>query len=166
MRAYMTNGTLDFLIKLEEKHPRLNFYFMKNEQGVLAYYEGTKTKAFSAGRTYKTLEKHGEIQSFGFVLMDHIPIQSDSKPVFEKQLAELKGELLKAPGLLALRILKQAWKNNYLILSQWDKTSNYDLWKEKSQDLSIKNPAYFLNRRFRNKYYLIDEEELAEARDK
>lgn len=165
MRVYMTNGTLPFLIKLEERYPGIQFYFMKNEQGVLAYYEGTKKKVFSAGRTYEALYGHGNIQSKGLIIMDHIPIQSDSKPVFEEQLPQLKRELQQAPGLLALRLLKERRKNHYLVLSQWDQRSNYTLWKEQRKDLSVKNPAYFLNRPFTSSYQVISEEELAELRE-
>src|SRR5690625_235189 len=162
MRVYMTNGTLPFLIKLEERYPGIQFYFMKNEQGVLAYYEGTKKKVFSAGRTYEALYGHENIRGRGFVVMDHIPIQSDSKPVFEEQLPKLKRELQQAPGLLALRLLKERIKNHYVVLCKWDKRSSYTLWKEQRQDLSVKNPAYFLNRRFTSSYHIISEEDLAE----
>lgn len=166
MRVYMTNGTLAFLIQLEKKHPEINFFFMRNEQTVLAYYEGTKRKVFSAGRTYNALYTYGDMNLTGFVVMDQIPIQSDSKPIFEKQLPGLKEDLIQAPGILAIRILKQGWKNHYLILSQWSKSSAYDSWEKNRQDLSIKNPAYFLNRPFTHKYYLLDQEELAEERNK
>lgn len=164
MHVYMTNGTLPFLIKLEDKHPNIDFYFMKNSDGILAYYEGSKKKVFASGRSYQTIESDGNIQPIGFVMMDHIPIQSDSKPVFEEQLPKLKRKLLKAPGLYAFRILKQRRQNVYLILSQWDKEASYDAWQEQNSDLFVKKPAYFSNRRFTQAYYIIDEETLNEHR--
>lgn len=166
MRVYMTNGTLPFLLKLAKKHSDITFFFMKNEQGVLAYYEGTKKKIFSSGRTYEALEQYGNVVMTGFVAMEHIPIQSDSKPVFEKQLPLLKEQMIKADGLISLRILKQRRKNHYVILSQWFSKKDYEIWKEKEEEITVKNPAYFLNRRFTTGYHVIDEEELQQYEEK
>ena len=164
MRVYMTNGTLSFLIKLVKKHPNIKFFFMRNEQGVLVYYEGAKKKVFSAGRTFQTLQQVGTIKQKGYVMTEHVPIQGDSKPLFERQLPSFVESLAQATGIIAVRILKQRWRNHYVIFTQWENKSDYETWEEQREQLEVKKPAYFLNRQFKTEYFLIDEEELDELR--
>src|SRR5690625_3970075 len=135
---------------------------MRNEQGVLVYYERTKKKVFSAGRNFQTLEQAGTIKQRGYVVTEHIPIQGDSKALFEKQLPSLVKDLSQAPGIIALRALKQRWRNHYVIFTQWENKSDYETWEEEREKLDVKKPAYFLNRQFTTEYFLIDEEELDE----
>src|SRR5690625_7140655 len=118
MRVYMTNGTLSFLIKLVKKHPSIQFYFMRNEQGVLVYYEGTKKKVFSAGRTFQTLQHVGTIKQKGYMMTEHVPIQGDSKPLFERQLPSFVESLAQVTGIIAVRMLKQRSRYNYDVLQQ------------------------------------------------
>lgn len=162
MRVYMTNGTLSYLYQLSQKYPNLQFFFMRNEQGVLAYYEGTKKRVFSAGRTYQALESFGQVKPYGYVMTEHIPVQSDSKPVFEQQLSFLKERLKKVEGVLSFRLLKQRWRNHYVIFTQWNHKKDFELWLEDREEIQVKYPAYFLNRRFSVGYRVIDDEELEE----
>ncbi|WP_255259739.1 hypothetical protein [Lentibacillus sp. CBA3610] len=42
MNAYMTNGTLDFLSKLPDKHPDIDFYFMQASSNTLFIMKETR----------------------------------------------------------------------------------------------------------------------------
>ena len=96
------------------------------------------------------------------MMTEHVPIQGDSKPLFERQLPSFVDSLAQATGIIAVRILKQRWRNHYVIFTQWENKSDYETWEEQRKQLDVKKPAYFLNRQFTTEYFLIDEEELDE----
>jgi len=53
MYAFMTTGTSHFLKKITDKHPNIDFYFMRSGTSTLVYYENTKKKSiFVSGRTF------------------------------------------------------------------------------------------------------------------
>lgn len=159
MKVYMTNGTLSFLMKLANKNQRIHFYFMHNESSTLAYYEGIKKKVFAAGREYTAIDHHGEIAESGFVMMDHIPVTSETQPIFENTLPQMRSSVIKAPGFQALRFLKPRRGNQYVIVTQWHTKGDYENWFENEQEPSIKSPAYFADKRFKTSYHMVEEEE-------
>ncbi|RKQ31291.1 antibiotic biosynthesis monooxygenase family protein [Oceanobacillus halophilus] len=163
MKAYMTNGTLDFLQKIIETHTGITFYLMTNSSGALAYYEEKKKKIFSSGRTYEILKNEGIMIQEGYIVMQTIPVTDDDQAVFEDR---IKNNLLdKMPGLQAFRFLKPEKGNKYVILSQWKSVKDYDKWKQShrfelaQQILSNKKPAYHGDIPFTTAYFIHQDEE-------
>ncbi|MFD2042751.1 antibiotic biosynthesis monooxygenase family protein [Ornithinibacillus salinisoli] len=164
MKAYMTNGTGDFLAKLATKHPQMTIHIMSSGGGSLAYYEGTNKKVFAAGRTYEVLVQKGDLQEEGFVAMNNIPVTEEGRPVFEDRFKNRKHEIDNMPGFQAFRLLKPMTGNVYVVLTQWKSETDYDNWKnsdsfKKSHDESpTKPPAYFADRPFLTTYYMKKDE--------
>lgn len=165
MWAFMTTGTYPFLKQLEKAKRQIEFYFMKSDAHVLAYYESDRKKsAFSAGRSYEILFKTGELKETGFVVMNNIPVTEDNRPIFEDRFRNRSRKIEVMPGFVAFRLLKPLKGNTYVVLTQWEKRKDYELWTESEQfkqahDNKMRKPAYYGDRPFVHTYYLIEEED-------
>lgn len=162
-KAFMTNGTYAFLKKLEQKHDHLSFYFMKNHD-TLAYYEGIGKSVFTAGRAYDILLSKGLIEKQGFVAMNHIPVTTDGRPVFEERFKQRQHAVETMPGFQAFRLLKPKKGLAYIVLTQWKREAYFNEWRESKafekahNKQSVKQPAYFADRPFLKTYTMIKEE--------
>lgn len=169
MKAYMTNGTLDFLKKLEDKHPKIEFHLMTSPQGGLAYYEDENKKVFSAGREYEVVIKSGKIQEEGYVVMNNIPVTNDGRAPFEDRFKNRKNAVEDMPGFQAFRFLRPKKGNTYVVMTQWKTVSDFENWKDSEQfkqahkKQSTKPPAYFADRPFITSYHMYIEEEKEET---
>lgn len=165
MNAYMTSGTIDFLMKMIDEHPRLSFFIMTGDASPLIYYEHQQQNIFSAGRAYQILVKAGDIEEKGYVTMNHVPVAEESKPVFENRLTGRKDWLESLANLQALRFLKPFKGNTYILLMQWRKRADYEAFKDSNKYttvrdlLTIKQPAYFLEQPYLTTYTMYDPEE-------
>ncbi|WP_163971322.1 antibiotic biosynthesis monooxygenase family protein [Oceanobacillus halotolerans] len=166
MKAFMTNGTIDFLQKLQQKHANLDFFFMNSHEGSLAYYEGTGKSVFTAGREYEILIQKGAVKQEGYVVMNNIPVTEDGKPVFEDRFKKRQQDVDGMPGFQAFRLLKPTKGNTYVVFTQWESEKDFKNWKNSAafqqahQDQGTKPPAYFADRPFVTKYHMVDQEEL------
>lgn len=162
MRAYMTNGTFDFLKKLEDKYPAIHFYFMSGTSNDLAYYEGTSQRVFAAGREYEIIIQNGKIQDIGYVVMNNIPVTDEGIPVFEDNFKKRQQAVDNREGFLAFRLLKPMKGNTYIVFTQWKSHQNYENWKNSSDfqkaHSGTKPPAYFADRPFVNTYHMVEKE--------
>jgi len=165
MKAFMTNGTEEFLKKLRDKHPEIEFHLMTSSNGALAYYEGKNKNVFSAGREYETLIQNGKLQEEGYVVMNNIPVTEDGKAPFEDRFKNRKNAVDNMPGFQAFRFLRPKKGNTYVVMTQWRSVSDFENWKESEQfkkahkDQAAKPPAYFADRPFITAYQMLEEEE-------
>lgn len=154
MKAYMTSGTEDFLVKMVDDHPQLDLFIMSNEASTLIYYEDEQKSIFAAGRGYNILLETGAMEETGFVVMNNIPVSDEGKPVFEANFRKQLQSVEEVPGIQALRLLKPLKGNTYVVLTQWHSEKNYDDWKESEafsnahKPSTVKPPAYFLEQPF------------------
>lgn len=163
MNAYLTNGTIDFSIKLSSKYPAIKFHYMSGPSNDVAYYEGTSQKVFQAGRDYEVIVQSGELQDTGFVVMNNIPIIDEGRPLFEDNFKKRRKDVDNQAGFQALRLLKPARGNTYIVLTQWDSAASYEKWKDsegfKMAHAETKPPAYFADRPFVITYRMIEKDE-------
>lgn len=168
MRAFMTNGTWDFLQKIADKHQQYRFFFMNSDSSTLAYYEtnlNSKKSVFAAGRAYEIVVKNGEIEEEGFFVMNNIPLTAEGIPVFENRYKNKHNQMDDVSGCIAFRLLRPMKGNIYVIFTQWASKDDYESWKESEQYTetnefqAIKPPAYFSSRPFVTYYSLFYEEE-------
>lgn len=165
MNAYMTIGTYDFLAKLQEKHPKIPFYFMAGSSGTLAYYEGSHKNIFAAGRAYEILETSGDIKEKGFVVMNNIPVTDEGTAMFEERFKQRQSELDKTAGFQAFRLLRPKKGNTYVAVTQWVSETDFDNWKnsdafkKQHQAGPAKPPAFFADKPFITSYLMINAED-------
>lgn len=162
MKAHMTNGTIDFLLKLTQKHSQLTFHLMVGESSTLAYYEDKKKSVFVAGRSYDILLNSGNIQEKGYVVMNNIPVSDEGKPLFETSFNKRQQTVETIKGFQAFRLLKPLKGNTYVVLTQWASERDYEAWKNSDafskvhQISPTKPPAYFLEQPFVHTYSMYD----------
>ncbi|RDW19912.1 antibiotic biosynthesis monooxygenase family protein [Oceanobacillus chungangensis] len=165
MKAFMTNGTIDFLLKLEEKHRDIQFYFMTNSENGAAYYENSSKNVFNAGREYEVISETGEMKKEGFIVMNNIPVQEEEQPAFEYRFKNSKNAVDAMPGFEAFRLLRPVNGNTYVVLTQWHSSMDFNNWKNSDQfkkahkKQSAKPAAYFPERPFVTTYQMYLEEE-------
>jgi len=164
MKAFMTNGTVDFLQKMNVKHPDISFSLMSNNSGALAYYEAEKKNVFSSGRVYDIIATKGEIGQEGFVVINNIPIKDEGKPVFEDAFKKQQDAVESMPGFQAFRLLRPQKGNTYVVFTQWESEIYFKHWKDSDEfkqahaEQATMSPAYFAERPFINKYYMVIED--------
>lgn len=164
MNAYMTNGTLDFLRKIPAKHPDITFWFMSSNSSALAYYEGSKKNVFASGRAFEIIAEAGTMKQKGFVVMNHIPIEDEGKPIFEDAFQKQQRTIETMPGFRAFRLLRPKKGNTYVVLTQWDSEADFNHWKDSDAfkqahtKQAAMSPAYFADRPFIGKYYMVEDE--------
>ncbi|MEC5423680.1 antibiotic biosynthesis monooxygenase [Virgibacillus sp. C22-A2] len=165
MKAYMTNGTVDFLKKLDDQHPAVNFHLMSSNAGGLAYYEDHKKNIFSSGRAYEVLIQKGAIQTEGYVVMNNIPVTDDGRAAFEDRFKQRQNDVDMMPGFQAVRFLKPDKGNTYVVVTQWASAQDFENWKNSEefkkshQGQGTKPPAYFADRPFITTYHMLNREE-------
>ncbi|SDM00073.1 antibiotic biosynthesis monooxygenase family protein [Sediminibacillus halophilus] len=149
MKAHITNGTYDFLVKIQSDYPDIPIYLMQAADSTMAYYEGKKANVFEQAREYESFVTDGELQQSGFVVMNNIPVTYEGKPIFEDQFKKRAGSMNDIPGFQALRVLRPLQGNKYVVMVQWDSRKSYQNWKDSdaftaahSSSKSKKRPPY------------------------
>ena len=155
MKAFMTNGTIDFLFKLQAKQKDVVLHLISTSEGAIAYYEDDrKKKIFQSGREYEILIETGDIKEQGFIVMNHIPVSDDSKPVYEHRFKQESNFGTGQEGFQAFRLLRPKKGDTYIALTQWSSRADYKKWKLseafKNSFLTkaVKAPANFMERPF------------------
>lgn len=168
----MTTGTLDFLEKIADKHDQLTFFFMTRNKSTLVYYEGGNKDVFAAGQPYDILIQRVNIAENGYVVMNHIPVTEEGRPVFENRLKKRENQIGQLAGLQAFRLLKPTKDNTYMILTQWQSEGDYEAWRETEdyqkslENQAVKRPAYFASRPYKTTYHMyVEEDEDSEEND-
>ncbi|OZU87939.1 antibiotic biosynthesis monooxygenase [Virgibacillus indicus] len=165
MKAFMTNGTVNFLEKLEDKHSAIDFFLMTSNSGALAYYESEGKSVFSAGRNYEIVIQSGNIQKDGYVVMNNIPVTEDGRAPFEDRFKQRENEMDMMPGFQAFRLLRPLKGNTYVVFTQWASIQDFENWKNSEhfkkahKGQATKPPAYAADRPFLTEYHMLKKEE-------
>lgn len=166
MKAYMTNGTIEYLEHIEQAHPDLPLGIMHNATTALAYYEvDHKVSLFKEARIYDVLVSKGSILDHGFVSMRHIPLTDDGKPIFEAEWKKNNTLLNKHKELYAYRILKPIHGNTYVVLMQWQDEGAFHQWEIEQLSNEHITTNYRAGKAFTTKYIMVDWEELHKEED-
>ncbi|MUV36580.1 Heme oxygenase (mycobilin-producing) [Lentibacillus sp. JNUCC-1] len=166
MHAYMTNGTLDFLLNLIDQHPEHHFYYMENNKNVTVYYESEDKSVFESGRDYEIIAEEGTLKKQGYVVMNNIPVTEEGRPIFEDRFKKNKKRMEGVPGFSAFRLLRPDKGRTYVVLTQWSSETDFENWKTSDHfsaahaDQGTKHPAYFADRPFQTHYHMIDPDEV------
>ncbi len=128
MNFYMAFGTIDFLIKLQEKHRRENMTAFYNNETAILLHETTKKSVFAAPRKYEVLTAIGEIESATFSAFTYVPVTEEGKPLFEYNITQMGSVFQNSPGFIAFRSLRPLKSDTYIVVSFWEKESFYLDW--------------------------------------
>ncbi|WP_079529344.1 antibiotic biosynthesis monooxygenase family protein [Halobacillus hunanensis] len=129
MIVSMTNGTLNYLAKLDQQYKEANLLFMQAQDKTVAYYEGDEPSIFEEGRDYEIVDSAGDVQNTGYVVMNNIPVSSEGRPLFEDRFKKRVGSVEGMDGFQAIRILRPVKGNTYVVFTQWRNEQSFEDWK-------------------------------------
>lgn len=167
MNIYMTSGTFDFLKRIKEKYRNESMLLMQNQEGAVLVHETANKTVFSAPRSYEVLKSEGILENFGFLVLHHIPVIEDDKPVFEYQFKSDSAQQFNTTGFAALRVLRPMKNNTYVILTLWNSEGAYIAWENSPHYQSFlqgaksapSQPQLFLGASYTSKFYIPTEDD-------
>ena len=95
----------------------------------------------------------------------HVPVREEEAASFKDRMNTNLTALQGYPGLRMIRLIKEDRSNKHIIIMQWTKERDYQLWKQENTNPAFhfsdtaKLPAYFADRPFTNTYYMIEKDE-------
>ncbi|WP_407271642.1 antibiotic biosynthesis monooxygenase family protein [Radiobacillus sp. PE A8.2] len=129
MNAYLTSGTLDYLLQVSNDNPGAHTFIMGDETNTVVYHESKHASIFAEPRGFEIIVEKGQLKDYGFVVMNNIPVTDEGKPIFETQFKQRAGLIEGTPGFHALRVLRPTRGNTYVVMVQWQDKQSYDSWK-------------------------------------
>ncbi|WP_066295053.1 antibiotic biosynthesis monooxygenase family protein [Bacillus sp. FJAT-29937] len=167
MNIYMTSGTFDFLKKIREKYDKEKILLIQNNKEAMLVHETTRKTVFGAPRSYNVLKSEGILENSGFLVLNHIPVIDDDKPMFEYRYSSDHVHLFNTPGFKALRVLRPIKSNTYIILTLWESERTYTNWESTPSYQSFfqgtKSPPaqsqIFMGASYISKYYIPTEDD-------
>lgn len=161
MKGYMTNGTVDYLKSVAEKHPALTLYLMADQDGAMLYYESDQPTIFESGRSFEMVIESGNLAHAGYVVINHIPVAEEGHAIFEERFKQRQQQVEHTPGFQAFRLLRPLSGNTYAAFTQWHSKKAFEDWTnsddfKKAHAKPSRPPAYQAERPFLKHYSMID----------
>lgn len=132
MNVFITSGSFNFLKSKKDKHPNENILLMQNPDTAVLLHETAGKTLFSSPRKYEVVDGKGNLQDHGYVVMNNIPVSEEGRPVFEHRFKNRAGFIENEPGFVALRVLRPINSETYVILTIWEKQTDFLNWKKSS----------------------------------
>lgn len=132
MKIYLTSGSMEFMESVRARYPKEMMVTMHGAQNSVLLHESEKKSVFATPRQYEVLESIGHLTEQGFFALNYIPINEDGQPIFEHQFKLRADSIEQEQGLVALRFLKQAKEDTYVVLTQWVDSHSFNLWRNSS----------------------------------
>ncbi|WP_102336163.1 antibiotic biosynthesis monooxygenase family protein [Salimicrobium jeotgali] len=129
MIVSMTNGTIDFLKKIQHQHSDKQVQLMQGDNSTIAYYEGEEPSIFEESRDYEIVDSTGDVQNSGFVVTNNIPVSEEGRATFEDRFKSRKGNVEGMDGFQAIRILRPKQGKTYVVFTQWRDKESFDNWR-------------------------------------
>lgn len=165
-KLWMTNGTYDYLAELQKESDEI--IIAQDEDQYLAVLENSGENPFSEAREYEVIGEAGTLSSKGFFVMNHIPVTNEGRPLFESRFKDRAGMIENEPGFQAFKLLRPHNNQTYVVLTQWEKESDFETWKnsqsfkqshKSSSDKKEEKPSYSAGPSYAKKYQVIQPED-------
>lgn len=130
MKIYITTGTYDFLRSILQKYEHEMMILMENEENALLLHETEKKSVFKSPQSYEVIDSSGQLdKKSGFFVLNHIPVTDEGRPILEYRFKNRTGDLEKAPGYKAFRLLRPLKSDTYIVLTCWKDEQSFQNWK-------------------------------------
>jgi heme-degrading monooxygenase HmoA len=126
MFMYITYGTKEYL---EEKIPSGSL-LLEGNSSAAAIYESEGDNPFQEHHSYEIINKRGDLQGAGFVVMNHIPVSEEGRSRFEERFQNRAGLVDSEPGFQAIRILRPVTNDPYIVMTLWDSQASFISWQQ------------------------------------
>lgn len=131
MKVFITSGTTEYLMTIMKKSGNEKMIIMQDEDDAsLLYHETTNGTVFKEPRKYEIIDASGSIGNAGFIVMNHIPVTDEGRPLFEYRFKNRAKMIEKQPGFEAIRVLRPLISNTYIILTAWDTEDSFEEWRK------------------------------------
>lgn len=137
MKVYITSGTFTYLLNMAKEHPDEQLLLLNNNQSTLLLQETERNTLFKVPRKYDSIGQSGQLKQEGFVVLYHIPVNTETQPVFEHDYKKHLHKIQDQPGLIAYRFLKPLGSDSYIILTQWQEESAFKAWQNSNSYISV-----------------------------
>jgi heme-degrading monooxygenase HmoA len=156
MRLYITYGTVDYLAKLVKAHNDKNLRLMANNDTGILFHETEGISIFKEPKKYEVLDSIGNLLNGAYAVLNNIPVSHEGRPLYEKKFSDQARLIAKQPGFSAIRVLRLAKSDIYIILTLWENDKYFNTWQESiagiEQQSNLPRPSYT------KKYYTVDVE--------
>ncbi|REB08833.1 antibiotic biosynthesis monooxygenase [Sporosarcina sp. BI001-red] len=132
--VYITRGTAEFMEKIKKKNPGEKMILMHGNGGSQLLHETEDKTVFQTPNRYEVVAEVGQLQEHGFFALNNISISDEGKPIFEDRFKREHPAMESTPGFIAFRLLRPIGSDTYILLSEWDDSKSFDLYKH--------NPAF------------------------
>jgi heme oxygenase (mycobilin-producing) len=132
LNFYITSGTIDYLTKLKNKHPKENMLLLTesaDDFSAVILHESSSATLFNHPRKYEVIDSMGSFEKATYVVMNNIPVTDEGKPLFEYQITNRESKIEHQPGFVAIRVLRPQSSNTYVILTLWENKQAFENWK-------------------------------------
>lgn len=167
----MTSGTFDYLLKIKTMHSQETMLLMMYEDTAVLLHETNGETVFKEPRSYEVIESVGQMDFARFVVMNHIPVTDDGRPLFEHRFKNRDRAIDQRPGFVGIQVLRPLSSDTYIILTLWEDESHFEEWKKseafgKSHQKSAKGSSgekppikIFSGASYVTKYYIPENED-------
>ncbi|MFK2825856.1 antibiotic biosynthesis monooxygenase [Bacillus sp. B190/17] len=130
MNIFITTGTYDFMKKIKEKHASEKILLMENSEGATLLHETTRKTIFQSPRKYEVIDAWGELADYGCVMLHHIPVTDQGRPIFEYRFKNRERTIEGMPGFMAIRVMRPLNSDTYAVLTQWKDQQSLKNWQD------------------------------------
>lgn len=161
MNVYRTYGTLNYLSKMKDQHPKETMLLLvgEEEQAVL-FHETMSEGFFKEGKKYEVIKSIGSISTTGMVVINHIPVSEEGRPLFEYQLKNGEQLIEKDSRFTSLRLLRPIQDDTYLIITIWQSEKefqNHQIASKLNNLLNSEKKKRFPRPSYMKKYHIFHE---------
>lgn len=133
MKGFITFGTGDFLGKMKKTHPTEEILLLQSAENAMLYHQTEKDSIFKEPKKYDVILSKGGFPEKGFATVNNIPVNEESKPVFEYTFKHEVNRLLHQDGLISLRFLRPIKGTTFVVLTVWKNELSYTMWHKSEE---------------------------------
>lgn len=137
MNIYLTSGSMDFMESVRNRFLKENMVVMHGIGNSILLHETAGKTLFATPQNFKVISSAGTLTEKGFFALNYIPITDEGRPIFEHQFHSKADSIEEARGFIAFRLLQPIKSDTYIILTQWDDTFSFNLWKNSTSYKSV-----------------------------
>lgn len=129
MNFYVTSGTPNYMEKLIAKNKQEPLILLHGNGNSIVLHETEKKSIFAVPRKFEVLDSKGTFEQKGYFTFYNMPIMSDGRPVFEKNVLDVIPTLKTNDAVIAYRFLRPVKAETYLLIIQWGGPVSFEVWK-------------------------------------
>ncbi|HWI47175.1 MAG TPA: antibiotic biosynthesis monooxygenase [Rummeliibacillus sp.] len=132
MFLYLTSGTPEFMESLQKKYSKEQMIVLYGQGNTVLLHESDKKSVFATPRSYEIIREINKLDEHGFFVLNHIPVKSESRKLFEDRFYDRIHTIEEEPGFIAFRLLRPLHDETYISLTEWSGPHSYEAWKASS----------------------------------